>query len=617
MKLIQTLWLPNNENIINARCGFLSPRINIMSWALSSVLLNKYYNDVELYTNKKIFDLFSDLGMPYTNIICLDESEFLRELNPKMWAFSKIYTYSLQREPFIHIDGDFFLYDDVKLDFGNAEIIVQNIEQNLTIYKRSINALESISGAYIPQWLDNYKEYPMAYNMGVFGSKNIDFVQTYCNNAFEYYSLNKDKINSLSNLDKNINIIPEQLLLYSLATKENKKVKCICKEPIISDYGYNAFCNIYTPHEIGFVHCLGGLKQITLIDEFIEYSLKSENKELWERIDRLFGTHYHLHDSKIASQNTIEITSTAINAHNKSNEVLSSIIEDLENVNTFQKKQTYKNIGYDLFKPFASYRNKVEVSDLLFLRDTFIIANPNHSIIGANYDYNKIIRNDFLLSSKNSSNYLLYSLKYSTSEEGAERYIWFTLKQLFLFEKIKTSQPTLSALVDEVKSNEQKLFLIEIIQSWLNCGLVSISKVKRHDLMSQNSKAFIDINDKCNLHVIKMLEYYVCLKDLNVDINKVDRNIKQYSIFEIVKVLKDIGLKVIPLKCPFEKLRKVVCPFISVVNIWEELHIYVVVLAVLEDKILIYNPITNRKEEYSIDLFVDYWEKNIIVEYID
>ncbi|MFA5299701.1 MAG: DUF6734 family protein, partial [Lutibacter sp.] len=61
------------------------------------------FDDVICYTDNK--EHIKELGFPFTKIIEFDYSNF----DPRWWNFPKMFTYYLQKKPFLHIDFDVFL----------------------------------------------------------------------------------------------------------------------------------------------------------------------------------------------------------------------------------------------------------------------------------------------------------------------------------------------------------------------------------------------------------------------------------------------------------------------------------------------------------------------------
>ncbi len=100
MKIVQTFW-SGGKDPTEYSYGWLHAEYNLMSWALSCLSLRKYYNQVELYTDQRGYDvLIKKLHLPYTAVhVVYDDNLCL----PQHWAYAKLKTYSMQTEPFLHI----------------------------------------------------------------------------------------------------------------------------------------------------------------------------------------------------------------------------------------------------------------------------------------------------------------------------------------------------------------------------------------------------------------------------------------------------------------------------------------------------------------------------------
>jgi len=65
-------------------------------------------------------DLLSLSGLSYSNIKPLNMSEYPKEI----WCLGKLVAMAQQKEPFIHIDNDIFLWNSTSIDVFNAPFIV-------------------------------------------------------------------------------------------------------------------------------------------------------------------------------------------------------------------------------------------------------------------------------------------------------------------------------------------------------------------------------------------------------------------------------------------------------------------------------------------------------------
>jgi len=99
MKIVHTYIKTKNGTGFNEYTAY--------SMLLSVLLAKKHYERVELYCNQEIHDIVREIGIPYTNI----NVEVLKDVNVDTFSIPKLMVYSLQEEPFIHIDLDTFLFN--------------------------------------------------------------------------------------------------------------------------------------------------------------------------------------------------------------------------------------------------------------------------------------------------------------------------------------------------------------------------------------------------------------------------------------------------------------------------------------------------------------------------
>ena len=120
--------------------GWAFKETHYMSWALSCLQLRKFYDEVELVTDSEGADLLiNKLHLPYTS--CKPVLDKLVDENPAVWALGKIAAYEAQEVPFIHVDGDIYIWKPFPKRIEEADIAVQNVEKN---YPFGINLLKEM-----------------------------------------------------------------------------------------------------------------------------------------------------------------------------------------------------------------------------------------------------------------------------------------------------------------------------------------------------------------------------------------------------------------------------------------------------------------------------------------
>jgi len=291
MRIIQSLWSAGHSTLLDFNAGWFSPEYHVMSWALSCHQLNCFYENTTLYADSVSARLLIDsLQLPYSNVVStLDE---LNHYDAGLWALPKIYAYKQQETPFLHVDGDVFIWKAFDPNLLKGEMIAQNKEAATNYYENIMMSLESSLTYFPPEITDSRKEENLiyAYNAGIFGGTNIPFFKEYTSKAFAFVN------NNISNLDKinvtNFNIFFEQYLFYCLVKKHNSKVSLLYDE-VFDDFGYKGFGNfIDVPHDRQYIHLLGTFKRNPTVCDQMAARLRQDYPSTYYRIVQLF------HDNK-------------------------------------------------------------------------------------------------------------------------------------------------------------------------------------------------------------------------------------------------------------------------------------------------------------------------------
>ena len=283
MKIVQTFWCGSHSTNkpLQITGGWVSPEYNWMSWALSTLLLRRHYNQLELYTDeigKKI--LIDTLKLPYTKVhIVFHENTII---HPKLFALAKIHTYSLQEEPFIHIDGDLFLWNPIAEQLKSAELIASNPEIDLFFNKKILDEMEA-HFQYIPVHLKNLneQEHIFSSNAGIFGGSNLTFIKKYCSEANRIVEENKDH---LEKVDLGLlNMLIEQISLFYLAAQENVKTEYCAPEPVDHPL-YKDFWRFADIPRVPMIHPVGGCKRIPYVLYHLARRLQMEFPKMYYHI---------------------------------------------------------------------------------------------------------------------------------------------------------------------------------------------------------------------------------------------------------------------------------------------------------------------------------------------
>jgi hypothetical protein len=267
MKIIQSFW-SGNQKKTDGNYGWFDSKSHWMGWILSVNQLIKYYENVELYTDDFGYDvLINKLGLPYTKVhVVLNE---LNDFPCELWALAKIKVYSMQEEPFIHIDGDVFIWNAFPDNFNSANLIAQNKERTTNYHSVMWEKLAPFL-VFIPLEIQSFEKNVsrLSANMGITGGTNVLFFKEYAKKAFGFVEKNKQIWNKVNLL--NFNIFFEQVLFYKMTEIENITIDYLFSEIWTDDFypGFGDFHHV--PHQRTYLHLLGDFKRNPKVCEALE-----------------------------------------------------------------------------------------------------------------------------------------------------------------------------------------------------------------------------------------------------------------------------------------------------------------------------------------------------------
>lgn len=287
MKIVQSFWSKPFfcDATTRNNGGWLEKKHGYMSWALSSLQLAKFYDDLELWTDELGYQtIIEKLELPYKNVhIALDDVNYY----PKnLWAAGKLYTYSLQREPFIHVDGDVFIFRKFSERIEVAPLVAQNrlLIDTATFDEVAENVVSNFIDA--PAYLrKDHDALPVRiYNSGIFGGHDIASILAYASDSLSFADANLDMINrhidfltrdpdtsfGINALDC-FNSIMESYLFTAFAS--DLKVECLLDDAAVSTFR-NAQLIEQSQASQGYTHPIYHHKKDPTVCAQVEYKLK-------------------------------------------------------------------------------------------------------------------------------------------------------------------------------------------------------------------------------------------------------------------------------------------------------------------------------------------------------
>lgn len=184
MKIIHTY--QNTDN------GGPLTRSTFYYMTLSALLAKRHYGHVVLYTNNEIAEMVRKIGIPYDEI----NTDLLNEVRVKTFSIPKMMVYTVQEEPFIHIDLDSFIFKSI--DFPKTDLIYSTYAEgdgdvlnfdtsNSAFYNTYIKRTFEIQNK-LPKEFLKFVKFNKIPNMSIFGGSNYKLIKEateYCLNIYK------------------------------------------------------------------------------------------------------------------------------------------------------------------------------------------------------------------------------------------------------------------------------------------------------------------------------------------------------------------------------------------------------------------------------------------------
>lgn len=301
MNIIQSFWSKpayhQEQNFKNNRKlgGWLEYKYFLMSNCLSFLTLQREHSKVDLYTDKRGYEIFiNQLGLPYEDVsTILDEID---NEDHRLWVLGKLKTIKLQKKPFIHVDNDVFIWKPFPKSNASNFLIAQSKHPVPKVYQDSLFEVNKHFTDIPPQLSKDIKEYKNIVNIGILGGNDIDFFQNYCNVAYQFLESNLNRLEKIS--VGPFNQILDEFFVSCLLNERNDVYY-----HVDSSNEKNALDSVLrfhlTPIIDKYIHLVGVAKQNKFACQQLELRLKYEFPEYHKRVlDLLPSTGFEIKNSK-------------------------------------------------------------------------------------------------------------------------------------------------------------------------------------------------------------------------------------------------------------------------------------------------------------------------------
>lgn len=211
MKAIFSNWMvptkqKHNAKKIGAPGGFVDYESYLASWILSVEQAKKYFSSVELYCDTPTKEILDPLNLSIDKYhVIFDDHPILKKWeNSDLWAASKMIAYSLQTEPYVHLDYDFYIFSDPREIFDKDVVVLYPEmgynENNHPYYNIPWEVyLKACDNNPPHKVLNDFKSLNLnpdhlSYNFGIFGGTAVDAIAKAALDSIEVgdWSVNKE-----------------------------------------------------------------------------------------------------------------------------------------------------------------------------------------------------------------------------------------------------------------------------------------------------------------------------------------------------------------------------------------------------------------------------------------
>ena len=230
---------------------------------LSVFLIKKHYGECHMITDSVCKDYFTNIGFDSIST----ELDCISHIKTHNWALGKLFAYKILSEQnieFAHIDYDVFLWKPFPEHLLKSEVFVQCVEpDSFDTYKLDIFNKCFANKHHI----GNISKKDTAYNMGIFGGINIQFINEYANSAIQLTLDNKECFDEMATYSGyNVACLCEQYYLKVMSDKFGAKVKCLIE-------GMDPYKVEHEANLLGYTH-LNSIKDDQIIKDELQLRMK-------------------------------------------------------------------------------------------------------------------------------------------------------------------------------------------------------------------------------------------------------------------------------------------------------------------------------------------------------
>jgi uncharacterized protein DUF6734 len=291
MNAVWSFW---SKPFLAHRCStWLSEKHHLLSWILSVETVKRYYGPAILHTDDRGARMLVDgIGLEFDRVVT--SLNALHQHDPAWWALGKLYAYRAQREPFVHLDSDVYLWQPLPDGLISAPVLAQNPEPFMPGYSyyqpEAIDAvLGAGNGGWVPPEWTWYRTSQIGQRgecCGVFGGNRVDFIRHYATQAVRLLEHGANRT-AWQRLDRKVDhaILVEQYLLAACIEYHRAHGDSHYRD-IDINYLFASMDDAFNPESAeraGYTHLIAGAKRNPAIAHDLESRVAEDYPDQYER----------------------------------------------------------------------------------------------------------------------------------------------------------------------------------------------------------------------------------------------------------------------------------------------------------------------------------------------
>lgn len=298
MRAVWSFW--SKPFLAKRNIAWRSPLHHLLAWGLSVRQAQRHYRETVLVTDRAGRRLLIDqLGLPFVHVST--ELERLAHVDPAWWALGKFVAYSLQDQPFVHLDTDVFLWKPLPKAVAGSPVFTQCPEFYANGSKPSVGAIEHAfteRGIALPiewTWARSMRQnYFREENCGIMGGSHVDFIRHYSCAALDLV-LNPENGMVWSGFSDNgmHNFTLEQFFLAACLDFHNAHPDSLYHGVTVRRLfsSVSEACDTTHAARAGYTHLLGGAKSHPAVAKRLEERTLREDPFYFRRCEKVAATH--------------------------------------------------------------------------------------------------------------------------------------------------------------------------------------------------------------------------------------------------------------------------------------------------------------------------------------